>query len=99
MRLFLILLKSNKIIEDIPKSITITNMILDEVMNKGIFSSRLFAVPKIKPHIMENNERLMVFPTSLHVDNIVDASCTSFWSTRVNTKRLFGEENKPCPIP
>lgn len=96
---FLILFNSNNIIEDIPKNITIASMILDEVINKGILLSRVFEVPKTKPQVMENNERLILFPTSLLVDNIVDASDKSFCSTSVNTKRLFGDENKPCPIP
>ena len=74
-------------------------MILDEVMNKGIFFSMALEVPKIKPQVMENNDRLMLFPTSLLVDNIVEASDKYFWSTTVNTKRLFGDENIPCPIP
>ena len=86
-------------IEDNPKNITITSMILDEVINKGILLSRVFEVPKTKPQVMENNERLILFPTSLLVDNIVDASDKSFCSTSINTKRLFGDENKPCPIP
>ena len=96
---FLILFNSNNIIEDIPKNITIISMILDEVINKGILLSREFEAPKTKPQVMENSERLILFPTSLLVDNIVDASDKSFWSTSVNTKRLFGDENKPWPIP
>ena len=96
---FLTLFNSNRMIEDNPKNITIVSMILDEVINKGILLSRVFEVPKIKPQVMENNERLILFPTSLLVDSIVDASDKSFWSTSVNTKRLFGDENKPCPIP
>ena len=76
--LSLSLLKANDIIEDIPKNITIPSIILDEVMNEGIFFSRAFDVPKIKPQIMENSERLMLFPTSLLVDSIVDASDNSF---------------------
>ena len=99
MGLSIILPKINKITDDTPKNITIPSIILDEVKNERIFSSRAFEVPKTKPHIMENNDRLMLFPTSLLVDNIVDASDKSFWSTIVNTKRLFDDENRPCPIP
>lgn len=75
---FLILFNSNNIIEDIPKNITIISMILDEVINKGILLSREFEAPKTKPQVMENSERLILFPTSLLVDNIVDASDKSF---------------------
>lgn len=99
MGLSLTLLKINKIIDDNPKNITIPSIILDEVKNEGILPLRAFEVPKTKPNITENNNRLMLFPTSLLVDNIVDASDKSFWSTIVNTKRLFGDENKPCPNP
>lgn len=95
----LILLEINKTIEDIPKNMTIPSMTLDDVMNEGIFFSKAFEVPRMNPQIMVNSDRLMLFPTSLLVDNIADASYKSFWSTCVNTKRLFGEENIPCPIP
>ena len=53
-------------------------MILDEVINKGILLSREFEAPKTKPQVMENSERLILFPTSLLVDNIVYASDKSF---------------------
>ena len=53
-------------------------MIFDEVINEGILLSMAFEVPKTKPQIMENSERLIDFPTSLLVDNIVDASDKSF---------------------
>ena len=97
--LSLTLLKINKIIDENPKNITIPSIILDEVKNERILPSRAFEVPKTKPNIIENNDRLMLFPTSLLVDNIVDASDKSFCSTIVKTKRLFGDENNPCPIP
>ena len=74
----LILLEINKTIEDIPKTMTIASIILDDVMNDGMFSTRAFELPKMNPHIMENNDRLMLFPTSLLVDNIADASDNSF---------------------
>ena len=70
--------KINKIIVDIPKNITIPSMILDEVMNEGPLFSRSFEVHIIKPHSIENNDRLKPFPTSLLVDNIVEASDKSF---------------------
>ena len=78
---------------------TIPNIILDDAKNKGALPFRVFEVPKTKPNIMENSDRLTLFPTSLLVDSIVDASDKSLSSTIVNTKRLFGDENRPCPIP
>lgn len=78
---------------------TIASIILDEAKNKRGLPSRVFEVPKTKPNIMENSDRLTLFPTSLLVDSIVDASDKSLSSTIVNTKRLFGDENRPCPIP
>lgn len=53
-------------------------MILEDVMNEGTLSLRALEVPKMKPHIMENSERLMLFPTSLLVESIADASDKSF---------------------
>ena len=74
-------------------------MILEDVINEETLFSRAFEVPKIKPHTIENIYRLILFPTSLFVDNMADASDKYFLSTLVNTKRLFGDENKPWPIP
>ena len=57
---------------------TIPSMNLDDAMNAGILFSMRFEFPKIKPQIVENNDRHKLFPTSLHVDNIADASDKSF---------------------
>ena len=97
--LSLTLLKTNRIMEETPKNITIASIILDELKNERTLPFTVFEVPKTKPNIMEKNDRLMLFPTSLLVDSIADASDKSFSSTIVNTKRLFGDENKPWPIP
>ena len=85
--LSLILFEINKTISDIPNTMTTANMNLDDVMNADILSVTAFEVPIIKPHIWKNNDKPMLFPTSLLVDRIVDASDKSFWSTIVITKR------------
>ena len=95
----LILLKISKTVEDSPSSITIPNIIFDDVINEGILFSRILLEPNMNPHIIVKTDKLVLFPISLLVDNIADASVNSFSSTCVNTKRLFGDENNPCPIP
>ena len=83
----------------IPRSKDIASIILEDTMNEKSLVLRVLAGPNIKPHIIVNRAKLTLFPTSLFVDSIAEALLKSFSLTCVNTSRLFGDENIPCPIP